>query len=282
MHKILFFLICLGTLLHAKLSIITSILPVQTFIQQIGKEHVTVTVMVKPGNSPHTYEPKPSQMKDISRADLYLAISVEFEKVWLPKFSHQNPAMQIIDLSSGITKEPISSAQPTTPHTHLDPHIWTTPENVKQIAHTILDTLIQADPSHQNSYQKNYAALIQLVEQTDRKLHQILDPLPEERRRFIVFHPSWGYFARAYHLVQIPIEIEGKSPKPRAVQQLITQARKLQIHTVLTSPEFSDAVAKQIANALHATVIKISPMDPDWSNNLLTLAKALSNHIGAP
>ncbi len=277
MKKILFSLIFTSLFSYAKLNIIASILPEQTFIQTIGGDKVHVTLMVKPGNSPHTYEPKPSQMKDIARADLYLAMGVEFEKVWLPKFANQNPKMQIIDLSSGIEKQPISGL---TSHIdeHLDPHIWTAPENVKQIAKHILDALILADKSNKNYYQEHYTDFVQSIEQIDKKLHDILDPLPEDKRRFIVFHPSWGYFAKQYHLTQIPIEIGGKSPKPRAVQKLITQARKLKIHTILTSPEFSDAVAKQIANALQIKVLKISPMNPKWSDNLWDLAKTISNN----
>ncbi len=277
MQKILFFFILLGTLLHAKLHIVSSILPEQKFIESIGGEHVQVALMVKPGNSPHTYEPKPSQMKDISRADLYLAIGVEFEKVWLPKFANQNRHMKIIDISKGIQKYPVSM-QGKHESKHLDPHIWTSPLYTKKLAKNILTALVDADPSHQASYTTNYQAFIEEIDQTDQEIKKIFATLPKERKSFIVFHPSWGYFARYYGLTQIPIEIDGKAPKPRAVQKLIMKARALHIHTILTSPEFSDSIAKQIATELHINVIKVSPLDPNWSENLLRLAKAISNN----
>jgi len=277
MHKILFSLLLLGTLLHAKLHIISSILPEQKFIEAIGGAHVQVALMVKPGSSPHTYEPKPSQMKDISHADLYLAIGVEFEKVWLPRFAGQNGKMKIIDLSEGIEKQPISGREGHEGE-HLDPHIWTSPTNVKRIALNILTALSQADAAHTDYFRQNYEALLKKIEQTDQTIRTLLTPLSKEQRAFIVFHPSWGYFASEYGLRQIPIEIDGKAPKPRAIQKLIIQARKLHIRTILTSPEFSDTIAKQIADQLHATVIKISPLDPNWSENLLRLAKAISNN----
>jgi len=260
---------------YAKLNIIASILPEKTFIESIGGTYVQVSLMVKPGNSPHTYEPKPSQMKDISRAALYLAMDVEFEKVWLTKFSNQNPRMQIIDITKGIEKFPVSE-HGTQEAEHLDPHVWTSPENTKQLAKNILSALIQADTAHQMDYEKNYHLFLEKVEQTDQQIKQILSPLTEEQKRFIVFHPSWGYFAKAYGLTQIPIEIEGKAPKPRAVQKLITTARKLHIHTLLTSPEFSDSIAKQIARELHISILKISPLSAQWSENLITLAKAIA------
>ena len=261
--------------LHAKLNIISSILPEQTFIQAIGGDEISVSLMVKPGNSPHTYEPKPSQMKDISRADLYLAIGVEFEEVWLPRFSSQNKQMKIIDISKGIEKLAITGEHEKHGEQH-DPHIWTSPANVKIIAKNILAALTQADSVHAVYYQKRYETFIAEVEQTDQIISGLLSTLAKEKRAFIVFHPSWGYFAKQYGLRQTPIEIGGKAPKPRAVQELIKQARKLKTGTILTSPEFSDAIAKQIASELEVKVLKISPLAPDWSANLIRLAKAIA------
>ena len=264
-----------GTLLHAKLHVIASVLPEQVFVQAIGGEHTAVSLMVKPGNSPHTYEPKPSQMKAISQADLYLSIGVEYESVWLPKFKNLNNTMQITDISKGIEKLPVVGHDAHIEE-HLDPHIWTSPENVKLLARNILAALVRADPAHKAYYQKHYHIFIQKIKQTDNQIKEILANLPKEQKSFIVFHPSWGYFAKAYGLIQIPIEIAGKAPKPRAVQELITEARKLHIHTILTSPEFSDSTAKQIASELHIRVLKISPLDARWSENLIALAKAIA------
>ena len=42
----------------------------------------------------------------------------------------------------------------------------------------------------------------------------------------MVFHPSWGYFANAYGLKQVPIEIEGKNPKPAQLKELIKHAKE--------------------------------------------------------
>ncbi len=275
MKKTLLALCFFTIIIHAKLNIISSILPEQTFIQAIGGDEISVSLMVKPGNSPHTYEPKPSQMKDISRADLYLAIGVEFEKVWLPRFSSQNKHMKVIDISKGIEKLAIAGEHEKKGEEH-DPHIWTSPANAKIIAKNILAALTQADSDHAAYYQQRYEALMAKIEQTDRTIAKLLSPLPKEKRAFIVFHPSWGYFAKTYDLIQIPIEVDGKSPKPRAVQHLIEEARRLKIQTILTSPEFSDTIAKQIASELHAKVVKISPLAPDWSANLIRLAEAIA------
>ena len=104
MKKILFITLFLNTLILANINVVVSILPEKTFVKAIGGDKVSVSLMVLPGNSPHTYEPKPSQMKDVAKADLYFAIGVEFENVWLNKFKSLNSKMQIVDLTEGIEK----------------------------------------------------------------------------------------------------------------------------------------------------------------------------------
>jgi len=113
------------------------------------------------------------------------------------------------------------------------------------------------------------------LEKTDTQIKEILSTL-KDNRNFMVFHPSWGYFAKAYHLTQIAVEVEGKSPKPRELVHLIREAKKQKVSAIITQPEFSDSSAKIIANELHIPVVKISPMAPNWSENLIQMAKTIA------
>ncbi len=253
----------LGTLAFSTVNAVVSILPQKTFLEKIGGDKVDVSVMVKVGNSPHTYEPKPSQMKDISRANIYFSIGVEFEKVWLPKFKNQNKKMKIVDMSQNISKH------------KKDPHIWTAPQKVKIIAKNILDKLINIDAKNQTYYEANYQNFIATIEQTDKKIQNILNSIPANSK-FMVFHPAWGYFAKQYNLIQLPIEIDGKNPKPKELIWLINEAKKQNVKSVFTAPEFSDKIAKQIAKEVGVPVVKISPLNPKWSENLQNLAKAIA------
>jgi zinc transport system substrate-binding protein len=282
MKKILFLSLLLNTFILANINAVVSILPEKTFVKAIGGDKVSVSVMVLPGNSPHTYEPKPSQMKDVAKATLYFAIGVEFENVWLEKFKNLNKNMHIIDLTRGIEKISIKADTDKEHHTDeheeksgKDPHIWTDPENVKIIALHVYETLIQADPENKPYYRKNYEEFIALINQTDSEIKNILSTKPKETK-FMVFHPSWGYFAKAYGLVQLAVEIEGKSPKPKELINLMNRAREEKISAIFTQPEFSDSIANVIANELHIKVIKVSPLSPNWSENLINIANAIA------
>jgi len=114
MNRIL--LLCLLTflpaLLFGKVDVVVSILPQKTFVKKIAGDLVDVTVMVAPGSSPATYEPKPSQMKKITKAQIYFSIGVPFEKAWLPRFKAQNPSIKLIDTAKGIKKTSNARAPP--------------------------------------------------------------------------------------------------------------------------------------------------------------------------
>jgi len=284
MMKMTLILLTLNTMLFASINTIVSILPEQTFVKAIGKEKVSVAVMVQPGNSPHNYEPKPSQMVEISKAELYFAIGVEFEQAWLPKFKSLNPKMQIIDLAEGITKIEMPKAHDDDEHeahheghkhTGSDPHIWTSPANVKLIAQNIYEALAQKDPANASFYKTNLEAFLLSAEETDTQIKQILSTLGN-KRKFMVFHPSWGYFAKAYDLEQIAVEVEGKEPKPKVLMHLFAEAKEEQVSAIFTQPEFSDAVSKVIAKELQIPVKKISPLAPNWSDNLIGMAEAIA------
>jgi zinc transport system substrate-binding protein len=226
-------------------------------------------------------------MKDIANATLYFAIGVEFENVWLGKFKNLNKQMKIIDLSSGIKKRSMKTAHHDKKHDQhhnkehggehqgSDPHIWTAPMNVKIIAKNIYEALIKIDPANTDYYMQNYKKFISHIEETDHKIQNILSKTPEGTK-FMVFHPSWGYFAHAYGLKQLPVEIEGKSPKPKELIALIKKAEEEHISAIFTQPEFSDNLAKIMANELHVKVIKVSPLSPDWSENLISIANAIA------
>jgi zinc transport system substrate-binding protein len=283
MKKAILLIALLSLPLMANLNVVASIVPQVTFINAIGGKHVNTTLMVEAGNSPHTYEPKPSQMRQIAHADLYFAIGVEFEKVWLPKFQNQNSSMVTIDTSKGIVKRVMKKEA----HHHhgeehdeekkikKDPHVWVSPENVKIIANNIYQALIKHDPKHKADYTTNYNNFVNLINETDKKIQTILSNYHD--KKFMVFHPSWGYFAKQYHLQQIPIEVEGKKLKPKELIELIKHAKEKKIDVIIAQKEFSTKEAQIVANEIGINLQHISPLNPKWSQNLIRLAHIIAH-----
>lgn len=424
--KFLIPLFLLLNIVYAQTNVVVSILPQQTFVEKIGGDKVNVSTMVKPGSDPHSYEPKPSQMKDISNAKIYFPIGLEFEQSWLDKFADQNKNMKFVEMTKGVEfiemkehhhhhehehehdeedelpyewagvfdlkkgtytwsfskhegnyadesmkmfiikadkksddlietyeetaknsfkgnktfsvnkdasletqnsfytlnfdkNEETSTfkievkedgkyifftehmptefeadehyfkdsskndveAMLTFPkeddHHGKDPHTWVSPSNVKIMAKNIYDTLIEVDPSNKEYFEKNYTNFIEEINQTDKKIKDILSVLPENSK-FMVFHPSWGYFAKEYNLTQLAIEVEGKEPKPKVLQKIIDEAKEQNVKAIFTQTEFSDKSAKAIASELKIKVLKETPLAKDWSENLIKMANAIANN----
>ncbi|HIQ28371.1 MAG TPA: zinc ABC transporter substrate-binding protein [Sulfurovum sp.] len=278
MHKFILIFLLSTSYLLSNIHAIVSILPQVTFLKAIGGDKVTIELMVQPGNSPHTYEPKPSQMLAITKADLYFAIDVEFENVWLPKFMNLNKKMKVIDIADSVPKIQMKTSHHTHDHhSHEgdDPHIWTDPKNVKIIAQNIYKALVKHDPDNKSYYKTNLETFVNLLNNTDMQIKKIFSSL-KEKPTFMVFHPSWSYFAKAYNLEQIVVEVEGKAPKPKELIDLIKEARKTQVKAIFTQAEFSDTSARIIAKELGIPVIKVSPLASNWSENLISIAKTIT------
>ncbi|CAA6804808.1 MAG: Zinc ABC transporter, periplasmic-binding protein ZnuA [uncultured Sulfurovum sp.] len=161
-------------------------------------------------------------------------------------------------------------------HGGVDPHTWTAPSNVKIMAKNIYETLIKIDIKNSAYYKKNYETFLEEIEQTDKKIKEIFTTVPQGSK-FMVFHPSWGYFANEYGLVQLSIEVEGKEPKPKTLRKIIDKARQENIKAVFTQQEFSEKSAKALARELGIKVIKETPLAKEWSSNLLKMVNAIAN-----
>jgi zinc transport system substrate-binding protein len=292
MRNIFLILLVFSSIVMAK-EVTVSILPQKYFVEKIAKDKIKVNVMVKPGASPATYEPKTSQMKLLSKSDAYFAIDVPFEKVWLDKFKTANKNMIVVDTDEGIEKQEIQAhhheetnhnEEKKVDHDHeeeghnhegLDPHIWLDPVLVKIQAKNIYDTLVEIDSVNKEFYTKNYKDFLNELEKLDQILNEILKN--DQNKAFMVFHPSWGYFAKRYNLKQIAIEIEGKEPKPAQLVELIDEAKENNIKIVFVAPQFSKKGASTISKSIDATVTAIDPLSEDWSNNLIKVAKEIAN-----
>jgi zinc transport system substrate-binding protein len=254
-------LIFLPVLAMAEVNVFVSVLPLKYFVERVGGKRVDVSVMVGPGQSPETYAPTPKQMQQLTKTQIYYRVGVPFEIAWINKIKAINPRMQIIDLRSGIKLYP------------SDPHIWTDPILVMQMAETIRDSLTKIDPAAKTIYQKNYIKFINDLKNLDQYIQAKLKNMPSHT--FLVFHPAWGYFARQYGLEQIAIEKEGKEPGPQDLAKTISLAREKGIKLVIVQPQFSKSQAQMIASELGAKIVVLDPLAEDYLNNMQKVCQSI-------
>ena len=252
---------------NEKIGVIVSILPQAEFAEKVGRDRINVTVMVPPGANPHTYEPTPGQLKEVSRAELYLKVGsgVEFELAWMDKIAEINRSINIVNCSEGISL------------IGKDPHIWLSVINAIIMVENIYEGLIEIDPGNKDFYYRNKNDYQQELSSLDDLINEILKD--KKNRKIMVYHPAWTYFSDSYGLEQIPIEEEGKEPTMGGMKKILEQARQYNIKVIFASPEISAKSAEVIASEIGGSVILISPLEKDYINNMKSITEAFAESM---
>lgn len=261
------------------LPVAVSLLPQQYFIERIGGAHVRTIVLVPPGKNPASYEPSPKQMEAVTASQLVFRIGVPFENAWLPRLTQLAPGAKVIDLRDGLVLRQVDLPPGATPRAGgaPDPHIWLAPPLVMRMAERIRDELIALRPEAKAEFEANHAAFIADIKALDGDLRSCL--ANKKVRNFMVYHPSWGYFADAYGLKQMPVEAGWKEPGPRTLQLVIDGARRNGVRVVFVQPQFSQKEAKTIAEAIGGEVLAVDPLAPDYIDNLRRVADTFARNL---
>ncbi len=259
------------------LVVFVSIAPQRYFVERIAGGLAAVSVMVEPGSDPHTYEPRPAQMAALQEASLYFTIGVPFEDVWMGRIAESNPGMRIVDTARGITRvtrDNGSDGEGDSHHGAEDPHIWLSPSLVKVQAANISAALSEIDPAHAETYAAN---LESFIAETDELAAGIRSAFEQNGvRKFLVFHPAWGYFADEFGLEMIAVEQGGQEPSPSELAGVVEFARREGIRVVFAQPEYSTYAAEAFAREIGGVVVLLSPMTEDWSAGMRAIPEALA------
>jgi len=247
--------------------VIVTIVSQQEFVEKVGGDRVHVTVMVPPGASPHTYEPTPGMMKEVTKAEMYAKVGsgVEFENNWMEKIISNNRDMNIVDCSKGITKM------------GNDPHIWNSPANAKIMVENICNGLIQIDPNNANYYTQNKNNYLKELDTLDEYIRHKLDGF--SNRVFMIYHPSFGYFAGEYNLTQLAVEHGGKEPTPQVIQDCIDMANQYNLQYVFVAPEFAAEHCKTIAREIGGETASMDPLARNYTSNMEQIADSLASEF---
>ncbi len=254
---------------NGKPTVTVTIPPYQYFVNQIAGDEVEVNVMVSNGNNPETYEPYAQQMVELSKSALYLKVgNIGFEQTWMKKLQQNAPDMKIVDTSVGITPA-------KTPGGNIDPHVWMSCKNARIISRNILKSLCELQPKNQAVFEKNYQALLHIIDQRDSAITQEATNSPEFEHKFVIYHPILTYFARDYKLEQLAIEEEGREPSAAQIKRLIERAKKEKIKYCLIQSEFANRNTTTFVNESHTKPFEINPLQGNWVKAMKEVVWAL-------
>ncbi len=288
---LIYLLVCTGAPVMAedKIPISVSIAPQAFFAEKVGKDRVSVHVLLPAGKSPATYAPTPAQVSKLTKSVLLFRVGVPFETALLHGLEQSGKDVHIVDTRKGITLRNIDGeahahedhGQDETHDLHgtegFDPHIWLDPLLVKTQVATMRDALTAVDPDGAMTYQKNCRLFEEELNDLDARIREVLAPV--KGSSLLVFHPSFGYFAEAYGLRQVAVEKAGKSPKGKQLSGLIKMAKKENVRIIFVQPQFDQHAAEKIAAAINGAVVPLNPMSRDYIRNLEIMAHTVAEAL---
>ena len=248
--------------------IAVTIVPEQTFVEAVCGDLAEVITMVPPGNSPENYEPTPQEMKKFGNASLYFAIGVPTEKAnILPNAGNA----KIVSLQDVVAAE-----YPTRKFEsgEGDPHIWLSPKRVKVMIKTIAGEMCQLDPANQDTYNSNADAYIKQLDELDQNIRAALANVRD--KKFIVYHPAFGYLADDYGLTMYALEEEGKEATAQRLQDMIDLAKKENIKVIFYQAEIDSSQSAAFAEEIGGKTMQLSPLAANYIENLKSMADLMS------
>jgi zinc transport system substrate-binding protein len=279
-----------------KIKAFVSILPAAYFVERVGGTNVEVSVLVGPGQDPHTFELTPKTVAKLADAKVLFKMGFPFEETIIKKMGSTFKNVEVVDLQKGIKLRTMAgeeSQAEEAEHGHgeaeepehhheagqMDQHTWLDPRLAKLQAKTIADTLIRIDPNHKDQYEKSLKEFQADLDAIHEQLSKALAPV--KGRSFLVFHPAYGYFGHAYSLKQIPVQIGGKEPTAKQLARLIEKAKRDGIKVIFVEPQFSRKSAEALAKNIGGAVVPLDPLAHGYLKNLQEMAAKLDSALSA-
>lgn len=282
---------------NGKLNVYASVYPIYDFTKKIGGDKINLSMLTKPGEEPHHYEPSSDDIKNLSKADLFIYNGAGLES-FTDKIIESNPDLKTCQASEGVdlikathdhdhdhdccqnsddaddnhnhenennhnheAKENHSSHEEEHHHGMYDPHTWLSIKNAKIEMENIKNKLSEIDPDNASYYQKNFDKYAKMCDDLDKEYSQKISVLPN--RVMVVSHQAFGYLCGDYGLSQVPIKNISNEDEPDAqtMAQIIDYIKKNNIKYICVEEMTSTKIADTIKAETGAQIKVLSPVE---------------------
>nr|WP_229309267.1 metal ABC transporter substrate-binding protein [Hyphomicrobium album] len=225
--------------------VVTTFTVIRDIAQNIAGNAAVVESITKPGAEIHDYQPTPHDIVKAQDADLVIWNGLNLER-WFEKFFQNVSDVPSVVASDGV--EPMGIAEGAYSG-KPNPHAWMSPSNALIYVENIRKALVQHDPAHADTYNKNAAAYAAQIKAMDAPLRERLASIPKDQRWLVTSEGAFSYLARDYGLRELylwPINADQQGT-PQQVRRVIDEVRKSKIPVVFSESTVSDKPARQVA-----------------------------------
>lgn len=275
-------------------SVAVSVLPVHSLVSALMRGVGDAQLLVRPGQSPHGLQLKPSQVRALEAADLIVWVGPLFERALEKTIARQRGAARVVTLleNDEITLLPVrrrgawaqhelaheaghahqshdaahaahdAHHSPDAAHDDwpADPHLWLSVVNARAIVRIVAHELARIDPAHRDRYESNARELLSRLEQLRQSLHARLRAAADSR--YVVFHDAYQYFEHEFNLrpagaLTVSPERPPGAKRIRAIKRLIETQN---IRCVFSEPQFPPALVDTLVADTDAAAAVLDPL----------------------
>ncbi|MCD6238309.1 MAG: zinc ABC transporter substrate-binding protein [Thermotogae bacterium] len=237
-----------------KISVVTSIPPLGYAVQMLGGELIDTNVLMRAGDNPHIYTPMPRKILEISRASGFVTLGLGIDDWIVEKVRSVNPSIPVLVASDGLAH--LAIGKPGA----YNPHIWLDVKLYEMICVKTCAFLIELAPEDKDIFRRNLGILLVRLDSLDSRIRSEL--LPIRGRDFVVQHPAWDYFARAYGLGKEYSLATGSEQNvgPREYSKILNVIKKEHIKAIIGDLVTPSRLTESAAKESNSKIVKLNPI----------------------
>jgi zinc/manganese transport system substrate-binding protein len=233
-------------------TVVATTTQVADLVREVGGDRVNVDGMLRPGGDPHDYEPRPSDVASVAKAEVVFRSGGEVDH-WLDDvIGNAGGDAQVVSLIDSVHR------------LGDDPHWWQNPRNAVRAVETIRARLAKLDPGGASVYRRNAERVQSGLRKLDAGIAACVARVPPAKRKIVTTHDALGYFADRYGVEVVGAVIPSLSTQAQAsagdVQRLVEQIRREGVEAVFpessVNPDIERAIAREsgarIGDSLYA------------------------------
>lgn len=240
------------------IKVAATIYPLEYLVSSIGGDRVSVETIVPAGVEPHDFEPTARDLSRVMESDVVVIIGGKFDS-WINGLipDMEKKGIELIDATDILS----ASGSVLEKDGQIDPHVWLSPSNMKQITKSIGQALITRDLAGESQYEIKLNSLQNDLTSLDEAYKDGLEDC--QRRQFITSHAAFSYLAKDYGLEQLPIAgLESEAaPTSRQLAELAKQAKEGGINYIFFEEMVSPKLAETLANEVGAVTLVLNPLE---------------------
>jgi ABC-type Zn uptake system ZnuABC Zn-binding protein ZnuA len=253
----------------ADLKVATSLTDLASVAQFVGGKHVTAQSLCRGYEDPHFVPAKPSLMKSIQHADVFISTGLELDGGWLPLVlpGSRNPKIQqgtkgFVDASQGVDvlEKPTGTVSRAEGDIHPlgNPHYYADPKNLEVVADHLARVFSELDPTNAADYAANAKAFDERMETSLAKWQEQLAPY--KGASIVPYHPNFIYFADRFGLKLFgTVEPKpGIPPSPHYLNQLAESMKSAGIKVVVYQPYYNADACNEVAKRVGGVAVQIA------------------------